>query len=295
MLNKIETNVTYFSIPEEDFGSFVKRTTVSNIGDNLLHLSVLDGLARIQPVGGKLELFIKMIGRTLEGFMGVQHAGGQLTMPFFRMSETATDNAAVVLEEGGHFVLSYIENQEKDLLPILYDTSKIFGDDTSLTRPIGLYGKSMKEILGEKQYGSARTSSAFSAVDNVRIWPGESITITTFFGRADSINYLPTIARRIAQGGWAQFKLSRARALIQQITSGAETITANHLFDKHVEQMTLDNALMGGVPVLLGEVNDDSISQNADDDERIKVYHLFSRRGDLERDYDEVSHRYTNL
>ena len=94
---------------------------------------------------------------------------------------------------------------------------------------------------------------------------------------------IPPFARRTAQ-----YKLSRARALIQQITSGAETVTANHLFDKHVEQMTLDNTMMGGIPVLLGEVDDDSHSQNADDDERIKVYHLFSRRGDLERDYDEV-------
>ena len=50
--------------------------------------------------------------------------------------------------------------------------------------------------------------------------------------------------------------------------------------------MFLDNSLMGGIPVLLGDVEDDG--RDADDDERIKVYHLFSRRGDLERDYDEV-------
>lgn len=67
MLNKIETNVTYFNLPEEDFGAFVKRTTISNLDEkDALHLSVLDGLARIQPVGGKLEAQLKMIGRTLE-------------------------------------------------------------------------------------------------------------------------------------------------------------------------------------------------------------------------------------
>jgi hypothetical protein len=292
-VNKIETNVTYFSLPEEDFGAFVKRTTITNLAssdNDELHLSVLDGLSRIQPVGGKLELMLKMIGRTLQGFMQVHHAEGSRSLPFFRMSEAANDNAAVVLEEGGHFVISYIENEEKDLLPIVYDTNKVFGDDTSLLHPLGLYEKSIKDILREKQYGLARTSSAFAAVEDVTIFPGQSITITTFYGRADSIDDLPIIARKVAHGGWAQYKLSRARALIQQITSGAETVTANHLFDKHVEQMALDNALMGGVPILLGEVDDDAHSQNADDDERIKVFHLFSRRGDLERDYNEVSY-----
>lgn len=289
-VNKIETNVTYFNLPEEDFGAFVKRTTITNLAsDNELHLSVLDGLSRIQPVGGKLELMLKMIGRTLQGFMQVHHAEGSRSLPFFRMSEAANDNAAVVLEEGGHFAIAYIENEEK-LLPIVYDTNKIFGDDTSLLHPLGLYEKSIKDILREKQYGLARTSSAFAAVEDVTILPGQSITITTFYGRADTIDDLPIIARKVAHGGWAQYKLSRARALIQQITSGAETVTANHVFDKHVEQMALDNALMGGVPVLLGEVDDDAHSQNADDDERIKVFHLFSRRGDLERDYDEVSY-----
>ena len=291
MWNKIETNVTYYNLPEEDFGAFVKRTTISNLDEKeALHLSVLDGLARIQPAGGKLESLLKQIGRTIQGFMDVYHAGkvGDLTMPFFRMSEIPDDEAAVVIEEAGHFCLSYIEYQEKDLLPIVCDTNKVFGEDTSLLRPMGLYEKSVKEILEEKQYGAARTSSAFAAVDEVKIWPNQQITITSFYGKADAITELPIIARRITQGGFAQYKLSRARALIRQITSGAETITADHLFDKHVEQMFLDNSLMGGTPVLLGDSDDDG--KNADDDEKIKVYHLFSRRGDLERDYDRVSY-----
>ena len=85
-LHKIETNVTYFTLPEEDFGAFVRRTTIANTDSTKsLHLSVLDGLARIQPVGGKLNMLLKTIGRTLEGWMGVYEADGK-TMPFFRMS-----------------------------------------------------------------------------------------------------------------------------------------------------------------------------------------------------------------
>ena len=290
MMNKIETNVTYFNMPEENFGAFVKRTTISNLDEkDAVHLSVLDGLARIQPAGGKLETNLKLMGRTLEGFMSVEQAGadGDLTMPFFKLSEIPDDGAAVVVEEAGNFCLSYIENREKSLLPIVYDTNKVFGEDTSLLRPMGLYEKSVKDIVKEKQYGASRTSSAFAAVDDVTIYPGQHITITSFYGKADLITELPVFAKRIAQGGFAQYKLSRARALIQQITMVAETVTADHIFDKHVEQMVLDNSLMGGTPVLLGDVDVNGL--NADDDERIKVYHLFSRRGDLERDYDKVS------
>jgi hypothetical protein len=60
-VNMIETNVTYFTLPEETFGAFVRRTTIANIdNDRLLHLSVLDGLARIQPFGGKLNSLLKV-------------------------------------------------------------------------------------------------------------------------------------------------------------------------------------------------------------------------------------------
>lgn len=57
--NGIETNVTYFVLPEEDFGAFVKRTTITNIlppnrrfrKPNDLSVSILDGLAQIIPGG----------------------------------------------------------------------------------------------------------------------------------------------------------------------------------------------------------------------------------------------------
>lgn len=60
-VNMIETNVTYFTLPEEAFGAFVRRTTIANIdSDRLLHVSILDGLARIQPFGGKLNTILKV-------------------------------------------------------------------------------------------------------------------------------------------------------------------------------------------------------------------------------------------
>ena len=285
--HNIETNVTFFVLPEEDFGAFVKRTTVSNLGASKLHISILDGMPRIQPVGGKIDGLLKTMGRTLEGFMGVYEADGN-TMPFYRLSTEPGDTAAVVIEEEGNFVLSYMENEEQRLLPIVYDTSKLFGQDTSLMWPYKLEYTTVKDIINGDQYGAAKTSSAFAAIDKTTIHPGESVTISTFYGKAKKITDVPVVARRISQGGFAQYKLSRARELIQQITSGVETSTHNKLFDAHIQQMYLDNSLRGGIPIILGEVDDDSRSANADDDNRLKVYHLFSRiHGDLERDYND--------
>jgi len=66
--NRIETNVTFFVLPEETFGAFVKRTTITNIDKDVpLQLSILDGLAKIEPAGGKLYKLLLGMSRTLEG------------------------------------------------------------------------------------------------------------------------------------------------------------------------------------------------------------------------------------
>lgn len=290
LTNKIETNVTYFTLPEEDFGSFVRRTTIKNLDNNEpLKLSMLDGLARIEPAGGKINDLLKDMGRTLEGWMGVYRAHADtLSMPFFRMSTEPSDTAAVVVEKEGHYCLSFIEDDVRSLLPIIYDTSKIFGEDTMLLRPIKLITKTVADIIREPQYGFAKTSSSFAAVDSVNIEPGESMTVTLFYGKTNDIMNVPVIARRVTQDGFVSYKFRRAREIINQITAGVETLTGNHLFNGHVQQMFMDNSLRGGIPIILGEEDDQARMSNADEDKRLKVYHLFSRiHGDLERDYND--------
>lgn len=290
--NGIETNVTYFTLPEEDFGALVRRVTIRNIKEQQsLTISMLDGLARMEPAGGELNKLLKGIGRTLEGWMGVYSPyKDTLTMPFYKLSTQPSDSASVTIQEAGHYCLSMIEGHSSspELLPIVFDTSKVFGEDTMMLRPVNLENRTIKSILKEKQYGFAKTSSAFAAVDNVVIHPNKTMTITTYMGKADDILQVPVIARRIAQTGFSEYKLSRARELIKQITASVETKTGDHLFNGHVQQMYLDNSLRGGIPIILGEVDDDAKLRNADEDERLKVYHLFSRiHGDLERDYND--------
>jgi hypothetical protein len=165
IVNRMEINVTYFTLPEEDFGALVRRITITNVDQKQsLNISMLDGLAKIEPAGGKLNTLLKGMGRTLEGWMGVyQPYNDTLTMPYFKLSTKPSDSAAVTIEEAGHYCLSIIEGSPSTLLPIIYDASKVFGEDTMMLRPIKLQSKTVGEIIKETQYGSAKTPSAFAA------------------------------------------------------------------------------------------------------------------------------------
>jgi hypothetical protein len=69
----VSTSVKYFILPEENFASLIRRTTITNTGDSELSIDVLDGLAKMEPFGGPLDGMLKSMGRTLEGWMGVYH------------------------------------------------------------------------------------------------------------------------------------------------------------------------------------------------------------------------------
>jgi hypothetical protein len=166
--NQLETNVTYFILPEEDFGAFVRRTTITNTHPKeSMTLSVLDGLARLEPAGGKMNANLKFIGRTIEAWMGVYFPyKDSITMPFYRLSTEPKDTASIKLQERGHYCLGFLERngeETESLLPIIFDTDKVFGEDTTLLRPVELFSKSVGDIVHGPQYGKAKTSSCFAA------------------------------------------------------------------------------------------------------------------------------------
>ena len=283
----ITTSVNYFVLPEEDFAALVRRTTITNTGDDDLTLSALDGLAKLEPTGGELQWGLKNIGRTLEGWMGVYHANDNPALPFYRMSTLPADKASVTIIKDGHYCISFLDDGG-DLLPIVYDTEKVFGFSSSLQEPNGLIKSSIEDIVAGPQYGYAKTSSAFAAAQKVKLAPGESVTITSVYGRAETIEDLPDIAKSVTSKAFITDKFERAREMINELTAKVETHTAYKLFDGTVKQNYLDNSLRGGMPIILGELDEEARSSNADEDPRLKVYHIFSRiHGDLERDYND--------
>lgn len=286
-VHDLTTNIQYFVLPEEDFASLIRRSTFTNTGSEAVELEILDGLAKIEPSGGKLDWGLKQMGRTLEGWMGVYHAKkDSLTMPYYKMSTEPTDEAKVKIEKHGHYCLSFVEtlNETATLLPIVFDVDKIFGQSTSLQLPDGLMASSVGEILDNPQYGDAKTSSSFAAVRKITLEPGEKFTIASVYGRADVIAEVPEIAAVVTAPGFISDKFDRARSLIDELTASVATNTVNPLFDGTVQQMFLDNSLRGGMPTVLGKVDSD---MTYDEDSEVKIFHSFSRiHGDLERDYN---------
>ena len=241
-----------------------------------------------------MNQLLKSMGRTLEAWMGVYSPyNDTLQMPFYRLSTQPSDTASVTVQEAGHWCLSILETSNDDndasLLPIVFDPQRVFGSDTTFIRPLHLYANAISDIVRrQKQYGLAKTASAFAAVEGALLAPGESLTITTYFGKADHVTDVPVVARRVMEPGLAEFKEARSREIVHQITDCVETKTAIPLFDGHVQQMFLDNSLRGGMPALLGEVDDDARMRSTDEDHRLVCYHVFNRKhGDLERDYND--------
>lgn len=282
----LTTSVKYFILPQEDFASLIRRATFTNTGNDDVELEILDGLAKIEPSGGRLDGMLKNMGRTLEGWFGVYHADDTLNLPFYKMSTEPSDSAKVQIEDHGHYCIAFIESEveDADLLPIVFDPSKVFGMDTTLEHPAGLYATSVGEILDTPQYGDAKTSSSFAAVRKITLKPGENITIASVYGKADHINDVPEIAATVSAAGYIQKKFGEARSLMDLLTASVETNTTNPLFDGTVKQMFLDNSLRGGMPTVLGNVDSDA---TYDEDPGVKIFHSFSRiHGDLERDYN---------
>jgi hypothetical protein len=287
--NGLTTSVKYIVLPEETFGALVRRTNITNSGSSPVTISLLDGLAKMEPVGGAIDWALKNMGRTLEGWMGVYQAGEGTTMPYYRMSTEPGDTASVKIELAGHYVLSFLEKSDSNstLLPIIYDSNAVFGRDTTLLEPDGLKTNSVSDLLSRPQFGQARTSSAFAAVEEITLQPGESLSVASFYGKTDRIEEVEPIANHITRMGYVEEKFQQAANMIDELTSSVETNTTNHLFDGAVKQMFLDNSLRGGMPMILGDVDASAKYSNYDEDERVKVFHVFSRiHGDLERDYN---------
>ena len=208
-----------------------------------------------------------------------------MTMPCYKLSTEPSDEAKVKIEEACHYVLSFIETDEQaELLPIVYDIDKVFGESTSLEAPLGLHSSSVQKILDNPQYGDAKTSSAFAAVSQYTLKPGENFTIASVYGKVEHIELIPEIKDVVTAPGFIKSKAKRARTLMNNLTTSVETVTANPLFDGAVKQMFLDNSLRGGMPTILGDVDG---TDTYDENPRVKVFHAFSRiHGDLERDYN---------
>ena len=285
----LRTNVLYFTVPEEEFPSLVRRTTFTNLDPLFtLSLDVLDGLGKLEPSGisnGNLD----SIGRTMEAWMNVYNTAseGGITEPFFHISQGTGDTAQVQIIKDGHFTVAFIEEGQgvstdssglHQPLPFVVDPSVVFDTDTTLTNPSGFFGLGMPDaeaIALLPQGTTSRTPCSFAAA-KLTIAPGASVTVTSVYGHAENLEtFVGKYSPKIRSKGYVTKKRATASALVNSITDKVASTTGSSLFDGYVKQDFLDNTLRGGMPISVGDPKDG------------KIYHVYSRiHGDLERDYN---------
>lgn len=289
--NDLQTNVVYFTVPNEDFAALVRKTTFTNTDAKYnLELEILDGLEHLEPFG--LNNFgLDSMGRTSEAWMRVYNVGnakdGGVTVmePFYHVTQSTEDTAQVHIVTQGNFAVSFIDGGELDqatglypTLPFIVDPAVVFGFDTSLVEPVKFFADNspaLSQFMLSAQGTTARTPCAFTGA-TATLKPGTSVSVVSVYGKAESLaSFVGTISPKVRTPGYVAKKREAAEVLVSNITQNVATSTASVLFDEYVKQDYLDNVLRGGLPVPMG------------DSENPKVFHTFSRiHGDLERDYN---------
>lgn len=264
----LQTNVVYFTMPQENFAGLVRQVTFTNLADRPLHLEVLDGLPAIAPYG-VINALLKDMSRTLEAWMGVFNLDQNI--PFYRVRASVSDSAEVQAVEAGHFALAFIDGGDHaDQLPVLVDPAIVFGPNTALSTPDRFVAAPLADLFGETQITVGRTPCAFFGA-TIDLQPGQSVTLHSVYGHVSAMSHLPQVRERVLNAARLSEMRCASNALTQQLTDVIDTHTADPIFDAYCRQSFLDNVLRGGWPVLWGD----------------NVYHLYSRKhGDLERDYN---------
>lgn len=261
----LQTNVLYYTLPEEPFAALVRRLTITNTGTHQRAFEILDGLPGIVPAGVN-NWFLKNMGRTIEAWMEVTELERQI--PFFKLAATPGDATEVTPVRAGNFALAMSEGT---LLPPIVDPTVLFGQETSFLTPRGFIEGGLQAVLSADQVTQGRSPCAFFGKDCV-LAAGEAITIDNLYGHAFEHEVISDRANQIKAQGYFESKHEIAQRLTIELTDPVETHTASPTFDAYCRQTMLDNILRGGWPLILpGE----------------QVYHVYSRKhGDPERDYN---------
>lgn len=268
----VRTLVTYFTLPNENFGALVRKVEIENISEQKMELEVLDGLPAIIPFGID-DAAYKAVGNTLKSWMDVFNLDQGI--PYYRVRSSTNDSAQVDEVTKGHFYLSFTE--AGGLIRPVVDADLVFGPNSSLSYPNEFEEKSIEAISAAMQVTSNKVPCGFSPLGQV-LGQGEKLTLYTLVGHVNDIEIINEKADEIMAAGYMEQKYQENQALVTTITKDVMTKTASPLFDAYINQSYLDNVLRGGYPVLL------------ETDGAPFIYYVHSRKhGDLERDYNFFS------
>lgn len=264
--HKLNTAVTYFTLPEEKVGALVRKVTFTNIGVETVSFEYLDGCPAIVPYG-VAQSDMKNMTQTAKAWMQVEDV--EECKPYFRVRASMADSTKVTTIEGGNFSIG-VDNQGTRLQPVV-DCEAVFAYDTSYTTPHVFAEEGIQGVLGKKQMTMNQVPCCFYGA-TITLQPGESYTLYQVTGQASRKELFHAYQEKVLNGAYFDQKLARAVELTKQITDAMDTKTADPAFDAYCRQNFLDNVLRGGMPITLGEK---------------EIFYVYARKhGDMERDYN---------
>ncbi|MFW6267007.1 MAG: hypothetical protein ACOC2S_01530 [Halanaerobium sp.] len=269
----LKTTVSYYILPNEDFGALVREMKVENTGDQKRQLEVLDGMPILIPFGIENGA-LKEVSQTISAWAKVDSFENKT--PFYKLRASAEDEAEVKQMNAGNFYISFTKNDDSEkgsLLTPLVDPDVIFAEKTSLETAPGFASKELTDYQGE-QILENRFPSAMAAAKK-KLNQGERLEIASVFGNLADEERLNEIKERVLKSGYLAEKRIESENIHNYYADHIFTVSGNKELDAYSRQTFMDNLLRGGFPLTLGQENK-------------KTYHIFSRKhGDLERDYNQ--------
>ena len=263
----INTTVKYFGLPLESFPALVRKVEIQNTSKEVKHIEVLDGLTSILP-SGLGNMLYKDLGNTMCSWMDVYNLDNDIA--FYRMRASTEDSAEVKDIVEGHFFYSLVDGVISK--PVV-DKKLIFGEDTSMIKPLNFLANSLKEIKSSPQVTANKVPCGFTGLE-ISLNPNESTTIYSIYGHVADVSEINSRKDDLTFKYFSA-KERDAYDIVRNITNDIATKTAYPIFDEYARQSYIDNFIRGGYPELL------------DNKKNGEVYYLYSRKhGDLERDYN---------
>ncbi|KUP09764.1 cellobiose phosphorylase [Bacillus coahuilensis m2-6] len=261
--------IHYFHMPEANFAGLVRKVEVTNLGNEPIQFEVVDGAPEILPYGVTNAAY-KEVGNLMRSWMEVYNQENRI--PFYRVRASIGDEAEVSEVTGGHFYLSF--SDEEELIQPIVDTTILFGEDTALHYPEEFDRLSLESLTKQSQVTANKVPCGFTPVQR-SLQPNASTTIWTMIGHVKEIEIVQNHVPKIVSLSYMEAKQKRSEEIIRSLTDSIDTHSSSELFNEYARQSYLDNMLRGGYPHILENGQDGF------------VYHLFSRKhGDLERDYN---------
>ncbi len=266
----LQTTVSYYILPNEDFGALVREVEVKNTAAQAREIEVLDGMPIIIPFGIENEA-LKEVSQTISAWAMVDSF--EEKTPFYKLRASAEDEAEVKEMTAGNFYISFLKNSKNKLLTPLVDPDVIFAEKTSLETAPGFERKELADFQGE-QILENRFPAAMAAAKKT-LNPEEKLEIASVFGNLADKERLSEIKDRVLEPNYLQQKRIESENIHNYYADHIFTVSGKKELDAYSRQTFMDNLLRGGFPLSLGQENK-------------KTYHIFSRKhGDLERDYNE--------